>query len=643
MTFHQFAYRNVIRNIRIYAAFFMASFFSVLVFFIYSMLMFHPEIENGFLGNVPIIWMVVAEITLVVFSWFFIFYSMKAFLEARAKEFAILIHLGMERKQLTRMVFLETIIIGFISIVLGIIFGYAFSKFFFMIVREILMLEDLPLYLSWEPFLLTTAVYFSAFILISLFSVHLSPEKKVIDLLNGYKNIQIDVDFTKRKAILGIVFILSGYGLALLTTRSNMIIFSVFIPLLIAVGTYLFFTDTTQYVVDKIKNKRFLYWKKSRMLPMAEQTFILKNNGKMFFVMTIVTTLAFLSIGLLATLSSYTSQYDKLNPLGLIYKGHIDNPMEREHISALITELEEKGLSYHLTRFTVLKQTSSFTNFEVEVFKESDINNLLFSYGYPMVRLSRGESMFIPYSKDSIKELAKKKVETVLLENNVRITIDQVYPELIFPSSIVSLNSIIVSDVDFRRLVRPYRNSPQYEPGYHLFTFDIPQWIEAEDVGVPIQQEVAEEYVKEKYTLPYYFENAGLNYSYILSTYSLFTLVGLLVAAVFLLAAGSFIYFRLHTNLEAEKKKFDVLKRMGISNSELKSLVTKLLFPQFFLPWGVALCHSLFAFFALQNIMKNFVNVSIVKEVVFAFVFLVIIEIIYFNLIRWRYIAYVRE
>ncbi|WP_107933712.1 ABC transporter permease [Ureibacillus chungkukjangi] len=643
MTFHQFAYRNVIRNIRIYAAFFMASFFSVLVFFIYSMLMFHPEIENGFLGNVPIIWMVVAEITLVVFSWFFIFYSMKAFLEARAKEFAILIHLGMERKQLTRMVFLETIIIGFISIVLGIIFGYAFSKFFFMIVREILMLEDLPLYLSWEPFLLTTAVYFSAFILISLFSVHLSPEKKVIDLLNGYKNIQIDVDFTKRKAILGIVFILSGYGLALLTTRSNMIIFSVFIPLLIAVGTYLFFTDTTQYVVDKIKNKRFLYWKKSRMLPMAEQTFILKNNGKMFFVMTIVTTLAFLSIGLLATLSSYTSQYDKLNPLGLIYKGHIDNPMEHEHISSLITELEEKGLSYHLTRFTVLKQTSSFTNFEVEVFKESDINNLLFSYGYPMVRLSRGESMFIPYSKDSIKELAKKKVETVLLENNVRITIDQVYPELIFPSSIVSLNSIIVSDVDFRRLVRPYRNSPQYEPGYHLFTFDIPQWIEAEDVGVPIQQEVAEEYVKEKYTLPYYFENAGLNYSYILSTYSLFTLVGLLVAAVFLLAAGSFIYFRLHTNLEAEKKKFDVLKRMGISNSELKSLVTKLLFPQFFLPWGVALCHSLFAFFALQNIMKNFVNVSIVKEVVFAFVFLVIIEIIYFNLIRWRYIAYVRE
>ncbi|KGR75787.1 FtsX-like permease family protein [Ureibacillus sinduriensis] len=643
MTFHQFAYRNVIRNIRIYAAYFMASFFSVFVFFIYSMLMFHPEIEDGFLGNVPIIWMVVAEIILVVFTWFFIFYSMRAFLEARAKEFAILLHLGMERRQLSRLIFLETIIIGSISIILGIIFGYAFSKFFFMIVREILMLEDLPLYLSWEPFLLTIGVYFSAFILISLFSVHFSPERKVIDLLNGYKNIQIDVDFTKAKAILGIVLIVIGYVLALLTTRQTMVVFSVFIPFLIIIGTYLFFTDTTQYFVDRLKGRRLIYWKKSRMLPMAEQTFILKNNGKMFFVMTIVTTLAFLSIGLLATLSSYTSQYDKLNPLGLIYKGHIDNPKERDHISSLISELEDKELSYQLTRFTVLKQTSSFTKFEVEVFKESDINNLLISYGYPMVRLSRGEAMFIPYSKDSIKELAKKRVETVLLENNVKLTIDQVYPQLIFPPSIVSLNSIIISDVDFRRLVKPYSIYPHEEPGYHLFTFDIPQWVEADEVGVALQQEVAEEYLKEEYELPYYFENAGLNYSYILSTYSLFTLVGLLVAAVFLLAAGSFIYFKLHTSLEAEKKKFDVLKRMGISNNELKSLVTKLLLPQFFLPWGVALCHSLFAFFALQNILKNFANVSIVKEVVFAFVFLIILEIIYYNLIRWRYIAHVKE
>ncbi len=621
----------------------MASFFSVLVFFIYSMLMFHPKIEDGFLGNVPIIWMVIAEIILVLFSWFFIFYSMKAFLEARTREFAILLHLGMERRQLSKLVFLETIIIGTISIVLGILFGYAFSKFFFMIVREILMLEDLPLYLSWEPFLLTIAVYLSAFIFISLFSVHFAPERKIIDLISGSKNVHVKILYRKQKAIIGIVFIIVGYILALFTTRSTIFTFSMFIPILISIGTYYFFSDTAQFIVDRVKNKKQVYWKKSRMLPIAEQTFILKNNGKMFFVVTMVSALAFLSVGLLAALSSYTSQYDTLNPLGLIYKGHMNNPYESSHINSLVSELEEKGLSYHLTSFTVVKQTSSTTSYGVEVFKESDINSLLFSYGYPMVHLNQGEGMFIPYSEDAIDELSGKVVHTVLLENHVPVTIDEVYPKLIFPSSIVGLNSIIISDEDFKRLLKPFKGFPEVEPGYHLFTFDIPQWIETKDIGLPIQQRVAQEYLKDEYLLPYYFENAGLNYSYLLSTYSLFTLVGLLVAAVFLLAAGSFIYFKLHTNLEAEKRKFDVLKRMGISDNELKKLVTTYLFPQFFLPWGVAMIHSLFAFIAFQNILEKFANISIVKELIFAFGFLILIQVIYFYLIRWRYIAHVRD
>lgn len=621
----------------------MASVFSVFVFFIYSMIMFHPEIDNGFLGKVPIGGMVFAEIILVVFTWFFIFYSMKAFLEARTKEFAILLHLGMEKRQLSKLIFLETMIIGTLSILIGIIFGYSFSKFFFMIVREILMLDDLPLYLSWEPFLLTIIVYFSAFVIISILSVNFAGERKIIDLLKGTKMLEVSEHFSKKKAILAVILLLISYLLALLTNRGTLYPFAVLLPIIITIGTYYFFQDTTQYIVKLLKKRKSLYWKKSRMLSVAQQSFIMKNNRKMFFVVTMVSTAAFLCVGLLAALSSYTSQYDKLNPLGIVYKGHIDNPYESEHISTIIRELEEKGLSYHLTRFEVKKQTSSYTNYEVEVFRESEINSLLFSYGYPMVQLEPGEGMFIPYSEEAVKNLSKITVHTVLKENNVPITIDDVYPVPIFPSSIVSPNSIIVCDEDFMRLQNPYAEFPKAEPGYHLFTFDIPQWIETDDIGLSIYQLVSKEKLKDQYHLPFYFENAGLNYSYVLSMYSLFTLAGLLVAAVFLLAAGSFIYFKIHTNMDSEKRKFDVLKRMGITDHEVKRLATAHLFPQFFLPWGVALVHSLFAFLALQNLLKDVYNISIVKEIVFVFLVLILLQIIYYYLIRWRYIAHVKS
>jgi len=137
----------------------MASVFSVMVFFLYSMLLFHPSIENRFVQEIAVVGMGIAEIILYIFTLFFLFYSMRAFLQARSKEFGVLLHLGMKKRQLSRLIFIETMIIGLMAIGLGTALGFIFSKFFFMIVREIVMLPALPLYLSWQPFVLTISAF----------------------------------------------------------------------------------------------------------------------------------------------------------------------------------------------------------------------------------------------------------------------------------------------------------------------------------------------------------------------------------------------------------------------------------------------------------------------------------------------------
>jgi len=642
VTFQQFAYRNVFRNFRNYAAFFMASFFSVFVFFLYSMLMFHPQMENGFLGEASIVGMIFAQVILVLFSWFFIFYSMKAFLEARSKEFAILLHLGMEKQQLGKLVFLETMIIGALSSVSGILFGFIFSKFFLMIVREFLDLEELPLYVSWAPFLLTFSVFMGAFMVIAIGSIMYTPNLQLNALLKG-RPIGVSERYSKRRAILGLVLIGIGYIFCVITTKTTLFTFTLLIPIVVTFGTFYFFTDSVFILLNLIKRQKSFYWHKARMLSVAEQMYTLRQNAKMSFVVTIVSMLAFLCVVLLAALSSYTAQYDKLNPLGIVYKGHIDNPYETEHVLSIMNELEEQGFSYHVTRFQVIKQTSLETSNEVEVFRETDVNRMLFSYGLPLIRLDSGKGMFIPYSEESIKTLKNKTVNTVLMENNIPITIDRVYPEIIFPPSIISRNSIIISDEDFKLLTKSL-DVPNEVPSYHLFAFDIPHWIEAKDIGLSIQQIVAQEYVKNaNYSLPFYFENTGLNYSYILAMYSLFTIVGVLVVIVFLLAAGSFVYFKLYANLERERQQFAVLKRMGLTDVEQKRLITRHLAPQFFLPWGIALLHSAFAFVALQSVLKDVMNLIIVKEIIVAFGVFSCVQILYFYMIRWRYIAHVKD
>src|SRR5690606_10917063 len=120
--------------------------------------------------------------------------------------------------------------------------------------------------------------------------------------------------------------------------------------------------------------------------------------------------------------------------------------------------------------FEVIKQTSSATNNEVEVLALNDVNKLLYSYGYPLIKLAEGQAMFIPYSEDSRQKLTGMRVETVLVENDVPLVIDEVYPKIIIPSSFISRNSIVVSDSDYDKLVNPI-NNPRVVPSYHLFAF----------------------------------------------------------------------------------------------------------------------------------------------------------------------------
>ncbi|WP_236610098.1 FtsX-like permease family protein [Planococcus halocryophilus] len=115
-----------------------------------------------------------------------------------------------------------------------------------------------------------------------------------------------------------------------------------------------------------------------------------------------------------------------------------------------------------------------------------------------------------------------------------------------------------------------------------------------------------------------------------------------MVAAVFLLAAGSFIYFKLYTGLERDRKQYKLLTRMGMTDKELGKIVNRQLIPQFFLPWIIALLHSAFAFISLQVVWDEFAELSILGEMAIVLGGFTIAQILYFFLIRWRYVAHLQ-
>jgi putative ABC transport system permease protein len=141
MTFRQFAFNNVIRNKRLYAAYFLSSLFTVMVFFTFSTFANHPALSGNEMNASVTKGMNISAGIIYVFSFFFILYSMSSFLQSRKREFGLLMIQGMSMKQIRLMVFLENMVIGFFATLGGIFLGLVFAKGILLLAENVLILE----------------------------------------------------------------------------------------------------------------------------------------------------------------------------------------------------------------------------------------------------------------------------------------------------------------------------------------------------------------------------------------------------------------------------------------------------------------------------------------------------------------------
>ncbi|MCX7841658.1 MAG: ABC transporter permease, partial [Clostridia bacterium] len=96
-----------------------------------------------------------------------------------------------------------------------------------------------------------------------------------------------------------------------------------------------------------------------------------------------------------------------------------------------------------------------------------------------------------------------------------------------------------------------------------------------------------------------------------LGTYTymgLFYFLGSFMSIVFILATGSIMYFKILSEALADKSKYDILKKVGMSRKEIKKAVSMQVGLSLILPLGVGILHSLFAIDALRRML----NISLV-------------------------------
>lgn len=115
--------------------------------------------------------------------------------------------------------------------------------------------------------------------------------------------------------------------------------------------------------------------------------------------------------------------------------------------------------------------------------------------------------------------------------------------------------------------------------------------------------------------------------------------IGFFVGIVFFVSAGSFLYFRLYSDLDEDKQKFKAISKLGLSDKELGRILNRQISLLFFAPIVVALVHGAVALTALSHMFQY----SIFRESLLVLGLFFFIQVIYFFIVRLFYTRQIRS
>lgn len=618
MTLFEFAWKNISRDKRNYLYYFVSCACSVFVFFLFSVLSFHPALEVIDSNSTMGLTLAVGEGISVAFSICFISYSMRCFLKNRSRQLGLITILGASKKQLNRLVFMENMLVGVLSIFFGILFGVVFSKFFLDIANRLIGVSEFVFYVPVQAMLLTAVVMGAVFLGIAYFTPKFIRKKEVVKLLTAEAR---DDKPQKLVPVLAAFLILTPILLWIFKGKSTLarsIQENIFLPFLLVVvavlGTYLLFSFGLRlWLVRQDKSRSNV-----RLLCIGEQRAKLRTNAQSMTISALLYAAAFFAVIVLFSLSSNVkAETEKIFPYALSYNVWTEEADAAHDLAVIQKELQElpgyQTAEIHLWYPDVQSRSP--------IMAQSDYNQIMAFLGREPISLSDTGVYLVAGSVEKPLEEVPSSVAQFLQDNQVSLSVagwsDKVITLTGFTNGIC-----VVSDAVFESL------KPQMtEKSISVFSYD--QWENNSESPEAILTALKETVEKGN-------ANVVSSYLYYRSSQiqnNLTLYIGGMLSFVFLLAVASFVYSRLYSELDAECKKLRGIVKIGLSGAELTVVLRRLIFLILCVPFGVALVYLWIGVL----ILERFTLVSNIPAALGFTAVLLVLQVILYLWVRTSY------
>ena len=610
MSFNHIVIQNVLRDKSTYISYFLSSVFSILIFFLFSTTAFHPMMKEVDTSSTLGITMLLASFFIYIFSFIFIIYSLYAFLKKKTKTLGVFLMSGASMKQIRKMVFRENMLIAGASIITAIALGLIIAPLFLMLAKRILRADSFGMYVPLQSIALTIVLFIVLFVVVSKFMSRFIKNEEIVQLLKADVIQEKPITPGPLKLLLSIIataflFISLIKEMNWINSLDTLGYFALFASLLLTI--YFTVTQGVRLAIY-IMQRKHSYFKKTNMLFVSNLKAKGRSHAHIIYLLTILLLGVFLCTSVLYS-SYYNVKENTENqyPYSFQYTSLPTNTStaEKADIQFIEDTLDKEGK--YATYYSAFKTDEDR---RIGFMSVSNYNALglhkpitLMDNEYYVAAGNEGERPNIEaiheyqFGKLKYTGLEEKNILSTGLRNTYFIVPDKVYETIDYPV-------------------------------YKVFAYELENWADKADVAETILSRV--------HTVPDKHLTASKIDLYDTEKFvkSIMFFIGFMLSLIFLSAAMSILYFYLQTSLEGEKKKYAGIRKIGLSNKELSTVVTRELATLIFIPYTIA---AIILFVAMLG-MSNYISSTFYLMTAFGVAIFLLLFVVSFVIIRRSYL-----
>lgn len=646
--YFRLAFDNLKKNAKMYIPFVLSCILTIMMYYMVSSLSMNPNMMNMIGGDVMQQILSLGIYVITVFAVIFLFYTNSFLIKRRKREFGLFNILGMEKKHLSIVIALESMIVFLVSMVLGIGIGILLDKAFYLLIAKMLNASiALGFYISYQSIVNSIILFLIIFVLMYLFSLIQINLSNPIELLHGDQHGEKEPKTKWLLALIGLICLGTGYYMSV-SIQDPVTAFAFFMVavILVVIGTYMLFTAGSIVILKLLrKNKRY-YYKTNHFISVSNMIYRMKQNAVGLGNICILSTMVLVMLS--TTISLWVGMNDIIEtrfPRDITVSiNSVDSNQALYTIDDMNYAIEQAGIQtedelvYRTLSVSAFNQGNTYT-FGNENMSLQDISNVVVLYFITLDDYNRTEGTNVSLAPDEVlvfpsgKQFDHKTIDIASNTFKVKGILDSIKADSNYSANLQNSMFVVVDSMDTLFMIDDLQKQAYSDNASYIHTsydFNL-----SKSEGMSVKE--ATDALIANYpgdTTYMMVDTQEGNYEDLLSLYASFLFIGIFLSFLFIMATVLIMYYKQITEGYEDKKRFEIMQKVGLDKREVKKTINSQVLTVFFLPLVVAAIHIVFAFPMIEKMLRllylDNTNLYIMTTVICFGVFALVYVLIYF-------------